>query len=83
MSRSAKSRNKYSYQIFLRPEPEGGYTVMVPSLPGCVSYGRTVEEANTMAEDAIRGYLISMRKHGEEIPVEGRANIIATATVAA
>ncbi len=75
-------KSRYSYQIFLRPEQEGGYTVIVPSLPGCVTYGKTVEEANEMAEDAIRGYLASMRKHGEKIPLEDKGNIIATATVA-
>lgn len=51
----------------LRPEPEGGYTVTVPTLPGCVTYGATKEEASIMAEDAIRAYLESMKKHGEEI----------------
>ncbi len=45
-----------SYQIILRPEPEGGYTVIVPSLPGCITYGKTVEQAHQMAEDAIGGY---------------------------
>lgn len=58
---------KLSYRIVLRPEPEGGYTVIVPSLPGCITYGGTVEEAVRMAEDAIRGYIESMKKHGEEI----------------
>ena len=56
-----------TYRIVLRPEPEGGYTVIVPTLPGCVTYGATKEEANKMAEDAIRAYLKSMKKHGEEI----------------
>jgi len=51
----------------LRPEPEGGYTVIVPSLPGCITYGDTVDKAVSMAEDAIRAYLESMKKHGEEI----------------
>lgn len=59
--------SKLSYRVVLRPEPEGGYTVIVPSLPGCVTYGETVEEAVKMAEDAIRAYLESMKKHGEEI----------------
>jgi predicted RNase H-like HicB family nuclease len=75
-------KGQYSYQIVLRPEPEGGYTVIVPSLPGCITYGRTVEEANVMAEDAVRGYLQSLRKDGEQIPREDRGNIFATATVA-
>src|SRR3990170_4704137 len=40
-----------------RPEPEGGYTVTVPSLPGCLTYGETFEEAMTMIDDAIAGWL--------------------------
>ncbi len=59
--------SRYSFRIMLRPEPEGGYTVIVPSLPGCTTYGKTVDEAVSMAEDAIRAYLESMKKHGEEI----------------
>ena len=52
-----------TYRIILRPEPEGGYTVTVPALPGCVTFGRTVEEANMMAADAVNAYLESMRKY--------------------
>jgi len=59
--------SRYSFRIMLRPEPKGGYTVIVPSLPGCTTYGKTVDEAVSMAEDAIRAYLESMKKHGEEI----------------
>jgi antitoxin HicB len=82
MKRVSNQKEHYSYQIVLRPEPEGGYTVLVPSLPGCVTYGRTVEEANAMAEDAVRGYLLSLRKDGEKIPREDRGNIFATTMVA-
>ena len=56
-----------TYRIILRPEPEGGYTVTVPALPGCVTYGRTMEEANMMAADAVKAYLESMRKHAEPV----------------
>ncbi|MEW6068428.1 MAG: type II toxin-antitoxin system HicB family antitoxin [Nitrospirota bacterium] len=56
-----------SYRIVLRPEPEGGYTVIVPSLPGCITYGETIEEAKQMAMDAIEAYLKSVEKHGDEI----------------
>ena len=59
--------SKLSFRIILRPEPEGGYTVIVPSLPGCITYGDTVEDAAKMAEDAIRAYIASMKKHGEDI----------------
>ena len=59
--------SKLTFRIVLRPEPEGGYTVIVPSLPGCITYGETIEEAGRMAEDAIRAFIASMKKHGEEV----------------
>lgn len=59
-----------NYRILLRKEPEGGYTVLVPSLSGCVTYGETIEEAIEMAKEAIEVYLESLKEHGEEIPTE-------------
>jgi len=50
-------REKLQYNVIFRPEPEGGYTVMVPAMPGCITYGRDLKEARKMAADAIRGYL--------------------------
>ena len=32
-----------SYRVLLREEPEGGYTVTVPTLPGCITYGETID----------------------------------------
>ncbi len=49
--------SKLSFRIVLRPEPEGGYTVLMPSLPGCITYGDTEDEAVKMAEDVILAYL--------------------------
>ena len=57
-----------NYRILLRNEPEGGYTVTVPSLPGCVTYGGTLDESITMAKEAIALYIESLKEHGEEIP---------------
>ena len=54
----------------LKKEPEGGYTVMVPSLPGCITYGDTVEEAIEMGKEAIELYIESLRAHGDEIPTD-------------
>ncbi|MGQ3683655.1 MAG: type II toxin-antitoxin system HicB family antitoxin [Candidatus Loosdrechtia sp.] len=59
-----------NYRILLRKEPEGGYTVIVPTLPGCITYGDTIEEAIKMAKDAIELYIESLKIHGEEIPTE-------------
>ena len=56
------------YNIIFKPESEGGFTVVVPSLPGCVTYGRNLKEAKEMVIDAIDGYLESLKKHGESIP---------------
>ena len=64
------AKARYHYNIMLRPEPEGGYTALVPALPGCVTYGRTVEEAREMAKDAISGYIASLRKHKDPIPTD-------------
>lgn len=68
-------RVEHSYHVLYRPEPEGGFTAMVPSLSGCVTHGRTLEEAQAMIADAISGYLASLRKHGEVIPSDDRAFI--------
>jgi predicted RNase H-like HicB family nuclease len=57
-----------SYKILLKKEPEGGYTVTVPSLPGCVTYGESIEKATEMAKEAIELYLESLKAHHEEIP---------------
>ena len=58
------------FNIVLRPEPEGGFTAIVPILPGCVTYGRTLAEAKKMAKDAISGYIESLKKHKEAIPTD-------------
>ena len=45
------------FRIILEPSEEGGYTVIVPSLPGCVSEGNTREEALKNIREAIELYL--------------------------
>jgi antitoxin HicB len=63
-------RTHHHYTIVLRVEPEGGFTASVPALPGCVTYGRSLDEAKKMARDAIAGYIESLRKHRERIPTD-------------
>lgn len=57
-----------TYRIVLRKEPEGVYTALVPSLPGCITWGETVEHALEMAKDAIEGYISVLQEEGESIP---------------
>jgi len=45
------------FQIVLEPSDEGGYTALVPSLPGCISEGDTKEEATKNVREAIELYL--------------------------
>lgn len=63
-------KDKFHYNIIFRPEPDGGFTALVPSLPGCVTYGKDLNEAKRMAKDAILGYVQSLKKHNEPIPTD-------------
>ena len=58
----------HGYTVIYEPLAEGGYQVIVPALPGIVTYGRTLEEAREMAADAILCHLRGLLKDGEEIP---------------
>ena len=59
---------QYTYKIMLHKEPEGGYTVILPALPGCITYGENVDEAIIMAKDAIDIYVEELLSRGENIP---------------
>lgn len=75
---------EYKYTIILDPDPEeGGYTVTVPSLPGCVTQGETLEEAIAMAKDAIRLFIETLIADGEPVPEEREHPQALTVSVAA
>ena len=59
-----------NYRIRLEKEDEGGYTVIVPALTGCVTFGETVEEAIAMAKEAIEGYIETLIDLGKEVPTD-------------
>jgi len=56
------------FRVLLEQDEDGFYVAQVPALPGCISQGKTREEAIENIKDAIRGYLESLKKHGEPIP---------------
>ena len=56
------------YRILIEQDEDGIFFVECPSLPGCISQGRTREEALENIQDAIKGYLASMKRHNEPIP---------------
>ena len=59
-----------TYSVELKPQNEGGYTVTVPVLPGCISEGDTMEEALKNIKDAVEGYINIMVKKGKKVPLE-------------
>lgn len=61
-----------TYRILLNPEPEGGYTVTVPALPGCVTWGEDIDNAIEMAKEAIEVYIESMVANNEKVPDESK-----------
>ncbi len=56
--------------VVLERNEEGGYTVTVPSLPGCITQGDTWEEALANAKEAIVGYIEALKSLGKPIPLE-------------
>ena len=54
------------YPVLLVPETEGGYTALIPGLPGCLSVGETPEEALAMIRDALRLWLETVREAAQE-----------------
>ena len=60
-----------NYKILLREEPEGGFTVFVPSLEGCITYGKTLNEAKNNAKEAIELYIESLKADNLPIPSDG------------
>jgi antitoxin HicB len=64
-------------QVILIPDEDGaGYTVEVPSLPGCISEGDTLEEALANIKEAIDLYIESLRAHGEPVPNIGEGFVM-------
>mgnify|MGYP005862147673 CR=1 FL=1 len=58
------------YSIVLTPEPNGGFTITVPALPGYVGFAETEEEALLLAEEGIRFHIESLIAEGQPVPEE-------------
>jgi len=52
----------------LWPEPAGGFSIAVPALPGCFSFGETIEQALTMVQEAIELWVDFAREKGMAVP---------------
>jgi len=58
----------YNFKILLQKAEEGGFTVIVPSLPGCITQGEDLDDAIIMAKEAIEVYIEELKDRGEMIP---------------
>jgi predicted RNase H-like HicB family nuclease len=56
------------YRVRIETDEDGMFVATCPSLPGCLSQGRTRSEATANIKEAIRGYVESLEKHGEPVP---------------
>ncbi|MEK7506679.1 MAG: type II toxin-antitoxin system HicB family antitoxin [Patescibacteria group bacterium] len=63
----------YSYPVFYESDPDGGFVVIAPTLPGCYSQGETLEEAEKNIKEAIELYIESLVAHHEPIPEETKS----------
>ncbi len=66
----ARGGTMRKYTVVVHPAEEGGYWVEVPTLPGCLSQGETVEDALSKIREAIEAHLEALRGEGQEIPSE-------------
>ena len=56
------------FRVLIGQDEDGMFVAECPNLPGCISQGRTREEALANIRDAMQGYLASLEKHGEPVP---------------
>ena len=58
----------HTFKIHLHKEEDSSYTATVPVLPGCITYGENLDEAISMAKEAIELYIEELQERGEKIP---------------
>ncbi|MEK6843005.1 MAG: type II toxin-antitoxin system HicB family antitoxin [Candidatus Micrarchaeota archaeon] len=56
------------YRVIIEKDEDGIYVASCTTLPGCISQGKTRQEAIANIKDAMVGYLQSLKKHSESIP---------------
>ena len=67
------------FRIVVQPDEDGVFVAECPTLPGCISQGATRQEALTNIQDAIGGYLASLKKHGEPAPLPITEDVVEVA----
>jgi antitoxin HicB len=74
MKKTDKKLRIYNYTVIFKPLEDGGYDVIIPSIPEICTFGDTIEEARKMAEDAIKCYIESALELNEPIPIDSEVS---------
>lgn len=69
------NKQEREFEVVLEPQPEGGFVVSVPDLPGCWTQGESREEAVANAKEAIGAYLETLEELGRPIPKPEREHL--------
>lgn len=63
-----------SYTAVIQEDENGNHLVSFPALPGCVTFGRTYEEALKMGQEVLELWIEELVESGESLPEEGRSS---------
>ncbi len=64
------------FRVHIQPDEDGMFVAECPTLPGCISQGDTRETALRNIKDAIAGYLASLSKHSEAVPLPVNEEVV-------
>ena len=64
------------FRVHIEPDEDGVFVAECPTLPGCISQGNTRSEALANIKDAIAGYIFSLEKHGEAVPLPVNEEVV-------
>ncbi|MFA4887300.1 MAG: type II toxin-antitoxin system HicB family antitoxin [Candidatus Nanoarchaeia archaeon] len=68
------------FRILIGQDEDGMVVVECPCLPWCISQGKTREEAIRNIKDAMKGYLASLKKHNEPVPLSIEEEVVEVST---
>ncbi|MBI5078557.1 type II toxin-antitoxin system HicB family antitoxin [Candidatus Saganbacteria bacterium] len=71
----------YTYRIIIEPDERNTFHAYVPALPGCHTWGETMEETRQNIRDAINAYVRALKTDRESIPEDNGVEIIETVPV--
>lgn len=76
MKKSSKKQKIYNYIAVFDAAEEGGFNVSFPTLPGCVTFGRTFEDAQDKAKEVLGVWLEELTSKGDDIPLSNRRPLV-------